>query len=269
MYERFTDRARKAMQLANREAQRFGHEYVSTEHILLGILSEGTGVAVNVLKNLNVSLENLRLMIGKRVQPSPDGVVLGKLPLTGLARKVIEEAIHESQKLQQRNYIGTEHLLAGLLRVPQGVACEVLIACGVTLKAFRKNTSTLLGEKQVATDLEPFNRMADDFVTTQAVNRPRIIPPAGYVITCNDSTIDFFTKAINSKITMEPIYVTPPEAEYHALASEPQEARLTIDILKRDDVVQLIDDLIQRYKTAGRTDAACAMVELKQALKGM
>src|SRR5246500_3453862 len=82
MYERFTDRARKVMQLANQEAQRFNHEYIGTEHILLGLVKEGTGVAANVLKNLDIDLRKIRLEVEKIVQAGPDMVTMGKLPQT-------------------------------------------------------------------------------------------------------------------------------------------------------------------------------------------
>ena len=90
MYERFTDRARKVMQLANQEAQRFNHEYIGTEHILLGLVKEGSGVAANVLKNLDIDLRKIRLEVEKIVQSGPDMVTMGKLPQTPRAKKVID-----------------------------------------------------------------------------------------------------------------------------------------------------------------------------------
>src|SRR5258707_3664274 len=97
MYERFTDRARKVMQLANQEAQRFNHEYVGTEHILLGLIKEGSGVAAQVLKNLDVSLQKIRHEIEQIVVPGPDMVTMGKLPQTPKAKKVIEYAIPDAR----------------------------------------------------------------------------------------------------------------------------------------------------------------------------
>ena len=99
MYERFTDRARKVMQLANQEAQRFNHEYVGTEHVLLGLIKEGSGVAANVLKNLDVDLRKIRNEVEKIVQAGPDMVTMGKLPQTPRAKKVIEYAIEEARNL--------------------------------------------------------------------------------------------------------------------------------------------------------------------------
>src|SRR5438105_5853496 len=97
MYERFTDRARKVMQLANQEAQRFNHEYIGTEHILLGLVKEGTGVAANVLKNLDIDLRKIRLEVEKIVQAGTDMVTMGKLPQTPRAKKVIEYSIEEAR----------------------------------------------------------------------------------------------------------------------------------------------------------------------------
>ena len=112
MYERFTDRARKVMQLANQEAQRFNHEYIGTEHILLGLVKEGSGVAANVLKNLDVDLRKIRLEVEKLVQSGPEMVTMGKLPQTPRAKKVIEYSMEEARNLNH-NYVGTEHILLG------------------------------------------------------------------------------------------------------------------------------------------------------------
>jgi ATP-dependent Clp protease ATP-binding subunit ClpC len=144
MYERFTDRARKVMQLANQEAQRFNHEYIGTEHILLGLVKEGSGVAANVLKNLDVDLRKIRLEVEKLVQSGPDMVTMGKLPQTPRAKKVIEYAIEEARNLSH-NYVGTEHLLLGLLREDEGVAAQVLRNLGLKLEDVREEVLNLLG----------------------------------------------------------------------------------------------------------------------------
>ena len=144
MYERFTDRARKVMQLANQEAQRFNHEYIGTEHVLLGLIKEGSGVAANVLKNLDVDLRKIRLEVEKLVQSGPDMVTMGKLPQTPRAKKVIEYAMEEARNLQH-NYVGTEHVLLGLLREQEGVAAQVLINLGLKLEEVREEVLNLLG----------------------------------------------------------------------------------------------------------------------------
>src|ERR1700754_4999972 len=131
MYERFTDRARKVMQLANQEAQRFNHEYIGTEHILLGLVKEGSGVAANAQKNLQHG-------------PGGEQVVMGRLPHTPRAKKVIEYSIEEARNLNH-NYVGTEHLLLGLLREQEGVAAQVLMNLGLKLEDVREEVLNLLG----------------------------------------------------------------------------------------------------------------------------
>jgi len=144
MYERFTDRARKVMQLANQEAQRFNHEYIGTEHILLGLVKEGSGVAANVLRNLDIDLRKIRLEVEKLVQSGPDMVTMGKLPHTPRAKKVIEYSMEEARNLGH-NYVGTEHLLLGLLREQEGVAAQVLMNLGLKLEEVREEVLNLLG----------------------------------------------------------------------------------------------------------------------------
>jgi len=144
MFERFTDRARKVMALANQEAQRFNHEYIGTEHILLGLVKEGSGVGANVLKNLDIDLRKVRLEVEKLVKSGPETVTMGKLPQTPRAKKVIEYAIEEARNLNH-NYVGTEHLLLGLLREQDGVAAQVLMNLNVRLEDVREEVLNLLG----------------------------------------------------------------------------------------------------------------------------
>ena len=144
MFERFTDRARKVMALANQEAQRFNHEYIGTEHILLGLVKEGSGVGANVLKNLDVDLRKVRLEVEKLVKHGPEMVTMGKLPQTPRAKKVIEYAIEEARNLNH-TYVGTEHLLLGLLREHDGVAAQVLMNLSLKLEEVREEVLNLLG----------------------------------------------------------------------------------------------------------------------------
>ncbi len=153
MYERFTDRARKVMQLANQEAQRFNHEYIGTEHILLGLVKEGSGVAANVLKNLDVDLRKIRLEVEKLVQSGPEMVTIGKLPQTPRAKKVIEYSMEEARNLNH-NYVGTEHILLGLLREQEGVAAQVLMNLGMKLEDVREEVLNLLGHGMESSDVE-------------------------------------------------------------------------------------------------------------------
>ncbi|MHC4212715.1 MAG: Clp protease N-terminal domain-containing protein, partial [Planctomycetota bacterium] len=144
MFERFTDRARKVMALANQEAQRFNHEYIGTEHILLGLVKEGSGVGATVLKNLDVDIKKLRLSVEKLIKSGPDMVTMGKLPQTPRAKKVIEYAIEEARSLNH-NYVGTEHILLGLLRETEGNAAQVLMDLGLKLEDVRQEVLNLLG----------------------------------------------------------------------------------------------------------------------------
>jgi len=151
MFERFTDRARKVMALANQEAQRFNHEYIGTEHILLGLVKEGSGVGATVLKNLDVDIKKLRIEVEKHVKSGPDMVTMGKLPQTPRAKKVIEYAIEEARALNH-NYVGTEHILLGLLRETEGIAAQVLMDLGLKLEDVRQEVLNLLG---AGVDTEP------------------------------------------------------------------------------------------------------------------
>jgi ATP-dependent Clp protease ATP-binding subunit ClpC len=132
------------MALANQEAQRFNHEYVGTEHVLLGLVKEGQGVAANVLHNLQVDLKKIRLEVEKIVKSGPNMVTMGKLPQTPRAKKVIEFAIEEARNLGH-NYVGTEHLLLGLLREHDGVAAQVLMNLGLKLDDVRAEVLNILG----------------------------------------------------------------------------------------------------------------------------
>ncbi|MCP4759925.1 MAG: ATP-dependent Clp protease ATP-binding subunit [Planctomycetes bacterium] len=153
MFERLTDRARKVMALANQEAQRFNHEYIGTEHILLGLVKEGSGVGANVLKALEIDLRKVRLEVEKLVKSGPEMVTMGKLPQTPRAKKVLEYAIEEARHLNH-NYVGTEHLLLGLLREQDGVAAQVLMNLGVKLEDGREEVLNLLGAGIEPEDME-------------------------------------------------------------------------------------------------------------------
>ena len=143
-FEKFSERARRVLTLAQEEAQNFNHSYIGTEHILLGLLREDEGVGAKVLANLGVSLSKARsaveFIIGRGDKPST-----GEIGLTPRAKRVIELAIDEARHLGH-NYIGTEHLLLGLLREGGGVAADVLDSFGITLERARAETLRVLGE---------------------------------------------------------------------------------------------------------------------------
>src|SRR5262249_27862247 len=136
MFEKFTDRSRKIMALANQEAQRFNHAYIGTEHILLGLVKEGSGVGANALRNLGVDLHAVRMETQNRLEAGPNEVGFGKLPTTTGAKKVIEYAIEEARNFGHR-YVGSEHILLGLLREMDGIAASVLVRMGATITTAR------------------------------------------------------------------------------------------------------------------------------------
>ncbi|HUF49245.1 MAG TPA: ATP-dependent Clp protease ATP-binding subunit [Longimicrobiales bacterium] len=140
----FTDRVRKVLAMAREEAIRLQHDYVGTEHILLGLIREGEGVAAAVLMNLNVDLEQIHERIEDSVRKGKATIALGELPYTSRAKKVLEYAMAEARELNH-SYVGTEHLLLGLLREEKGIAAQVLNALGVTLEDARAETLKLLG----------------------------------------------------------------------------------------------------------------------------
>jgi ATP-dependent Clp protease ATP-binding subunit ClpC len=144
MYERFTDRARKVMQLANQEAQRFNHKCIGTEHVLLGLVKNGRGVATVVFRNLDVNLVSLRQEVEKLVICRPDVVTIGRLPQSSGVKSVIEYSLDEARSLRH-NYVGTEHILLGLMREREGVAAQVLTNAGLTLESVREEVLNLLG----------------------------------------------------------------------------------------------------------------------------
>jgi ATP-dependent Clp protease ATP-binding subunit ClpC len=145
MFEKFTERARKVMSLARQEAQRLNSEFIGTEHILLGIIQEGGGVAAKVLKNLNVDLKRIRQEIEKLITPSTSPTVtLGQLPFSPRAKRVIELAGEAASQLGH-DVIGTEHLLLGLLKENEGIAAQVLTNLGLKLDEVRDMVLEVLG----------------------------------------------------------------------------------------------------------------------------
>ena len=143
-FEKFSERARRVLSLAQEEAQRFNHNYIGTEHILLGLVRETDGVAARVLNSLNVELPKVRsaveFIIGRGERPSP-----GDMGLTPRAKKVIELAVDEARRLSH-HYIGTEHILIGIMREGEGVAAGVLESLGVTLEKSRAETTRILNQ---------------------------------------------------------------------------------------------------------------------------
>src|SRR5437762_2225577 len=143
-FDKFTERARKVLQLAQEEAQRFNHNYIGTEHLLLGLVREGEGVAAKVLANLGVDLNKVRRAV-EFIIGRGDRTVAGDIGLTPRAKKVIELSVDEARRLNH-HYIGTEHLLLGLVREGEGIAAGVLESLGVSLDKVRSQVIYVLNQ---------------------------------------------------------------------------------------------------------------------------
>jgi|SRR5687768_404341 len=142
----FTERVRKVLALARQEAGRLRHEYVGTEHILLGLVAEGEGVAAAVLRNLRIDPDEIRESVEGLVKKGINAITRPDLPYTTRAKKVLELAMSEASDLGHE-YVGTEHLLLGLLREEKGIAAQTLTARGVDLASVRVETLRLLGQR--------------------------------------------------------------------------------------------------------------------------
>ncbi|MCK4810408.1 MAG: ATP-dependent Clp protease ATP-binding subunit [Candidatus Omnitrophica bacterium] len=154
MFNRFTERARKILVLAKEEARRFNHDYIGTEHILLGLIREGEGVACAVMQNLNLDLDKLRMEVEKLITPGGVSSVIGDVPFTPRAKKSLELAAEEARSLGH-NYIGTEHILLGLMREGEGLGSQIFYRLGVNLDKVRDEISALLGGMHSAGEMSP------------------------------------------------------------------------------------------------------------------
>jgi hypothetical protein len=194
-FEKFTERARKVLAYAQEEAQRFNHNYIGTEHILLGLVREGNGVAAKVLLRLGVNLADVRreveMIIGRG-----DRIVLGEIGFTPRSKKVVELAVDEARRLNH-HYIGTEHLLLGLIREGEGIAAGVLHSLGVVdLEMVRREVIRTLGETQGRRMTRPVEEAEGE--TTGAGNGG----PRSNVITCriDDRDLDALDALVEAGI---------------------------------------------------------------------
>jgi len=165
-FEKFTERARKVLTLAQEEAQRFNHNYIGTEHLLLGLVREGDGVAARVLNNLGVELHKVRSAV-EFIIGRGDRAVMGEIGLTPRAKKVIELAVDEARRLNH-HYIGTEHLLLGLVREGEGIAAGVLESLGVSLEKVRQQVIQVLNQSTYSS--QPKQSSATPFVDAMGVD---------------------------------------------------------------------------------------------------
>ena len=181
MFERFTEKAIKVIMLAQEEARRLGHNFVGTEQILLGLIGEGTGIAAKTLKSLGVTLRDARVEVEKIIGRG-SGFVAVEIPFTPRAKRVLELSWDEARQLGH-NYIGTEHLLLGLIREGEGVAVRVLENVGVELSRVRSTVIRMLGETTSSSTSQARSKTPtlDEFGTnlTQLAEDNRLDPVIG------------------------------------------------------------------------------------------
>jgi ATP-dependent Clp protease ATP-binding subunit ClpC len=162
MFKRFTERARRVIILAREEAERHHHEYLGTEHVLLGMLKDGGGIAITVLQKAGLSIDQIRLEVERHLPRNANSLIVGEIPFTPKAKKVLEYAVEEA-RLMGHNYIGTEHLLLGLLKEKEGIAAKVLNTLGIRLVETREKILNLLQEPATKTKEKSKTPALDEF----------------------------------------------------------------------------------------------------------
>src|SRR5688572_25669384 len=208
MFERFTDRARRVVVLAQEEARMLNHNYIGTEHILLGLIHEGEGVAAKALESLGISLEGVRQQVEEIIgqgQQAPSG----HIPFTPRAKKVLELSLREALQLGH-NYIGTEHILLGLIREGEGVAAQVLVKLGADLGRVRQQVVQLLAPDSTpapAAVNPATGPLLDQFGTnlTQLAREGRLDP-----VLLRDREVGRLLQVLCRRLKNNPVLVGPP-----------------------------------------------------------
>lgn len=238
MYERFTDRSRKVMHLANQEAMRQNRDYIDTGHILVGMIKEGSGIAANVLRIMEVDGSLLKL-VRNMLPTKPDNgtVVMGRLPHSPAAKDAVSKAVEEARNLNH-DYVGTEHLLLGLIGVNYGTAAEAMSGLGIEPQKVRGEVMNLLGLPEIPTPEGAVDELNAYIEKLRADKQDRQMPPhpgPGYTAT-------------------EPYYLDPREYE---LVSDKNPAAFSFTVAgnlkagwKRLGPVQVIDGTL--YLEMGR-----------------
>ncbi len=219
MQDRFTDRVRKVIYYARDEAARLQHDYIGTEHLLLGIVREGEGIAAKVLAKLELDFEQIQQAVENMVKSSGGTLTIGEIPFTPRAKRVLELAIEEA-RLLGHNYVGTEHLLLGLIREGEGVAAQVLAELGVDRKRVREEVLKLLGptttvktrkakkEKSDTPNLDQFGRDL-----TQMARESKLDPIIG-----RDQEIERVIQVLSRRKKNNPVLIGEPGVGKTAIA---------------------------------------------------
>jgi ATP-dependent Clp protease ATP-binding subunit ClpC len=218
MHDKFTERVRKVMYLAREEAARLQHDYIGTEHLLLGLIREGEGIAANVLSNLGLDLDVIRQAVESMVASPGGTLTIGEIPFTPKAKRVLELSIDEARQLGH-NYVGTEHLLLGLIREGEGVAARVLLELGVDRKKVREETLRLLGgtpsasrpQDEEKADTPALNQFGRDL--TQLAREAKLDPIIG-----RENEIERVIQVLSRRKKNNPILIGEPGVGKTAIA---------------------------------------------------
>ena len=219
MHDKFTERVRKVIYLAREEAARLQHDYIGTEHLLLGVIREGEGIAATVLNNLGLDLDRIRQEVENMVSPSGGTMTIGEIPFTPRAKRVLELAVEEARTLGH-NYVGTEHLLLGLIREGEGVAAKVLLELGVDRKRVREETLKLLGgtpsgpgtqEREERPETPALNQFGRDL--TQLAREGKLDPVIG-----REKEIERVIQVLSRRKKNNPVLIGEPGVGKTAIA---------------------------------------------------
>src|SRR5438034_2944869 len=219
MHDKFTERVRKVIYLAREEAARLQHDYIGTEHLLLGVIREGEGIAATVLNNLGLDLDRIRQEVENMVSAAGGTMTIGEIPFTPRAKRVLELAVEEARSLGH-NYVGTEHLLLGLIREGEGVAAKVLLELGVDRKRVREETLKLLGgapstsassEREERPETPALNQFGRDL--TQLARESKLDPVIG-----RDKEIERVIQVLSRRKKNNPVLIGEPGVGKTAIA---------------------------------------------------
>jgi ATP-dependent Clp protease ATP-binding subunit ClpA len=234
LYDRFTDRARKTLAYARQEAQRFNHDYIGTEHILLGLIREDSSAAASVLRNLDLDVRKIRLEVEGMMQSSPESQRIGQPPFTPRAKKVIEFSLEEARALGH-NYIGTEHILLGLLRESEGVAAHVLMNLGLKIEGVREEVLRFLRAKALSdsvTETCDFKKTQDARTQSQAGTWPLFSESAVEVLAlAQDEARRLGQDRVGSEHLLLALLKRGPDKLTQALRELPVEPKVLYDMI--------------------------------------
>jgi ATP-dependent Clp protease ATP-binding subunit ClpC len=206
MFKRFTERARRVIILAREEAERHHHEYLGTEHILLGMLKDGGGIAITVLQKAGLSIDQIRMEVERHLPRNANALIVGEIPFTPKAKKVLEYGVEEA-RLMGHNYIGTEHLLLGLLKEKEGIAAKVLNALGIRLVETREKILNLLQEPATKTKEKSKTPALDEFGRdlTELAQNGKLDPVIG-----RENEIERVVQILSRRTKNNPVLIGEP-----------------------------------------------------------